>query len=313
MNLPLFSKLLVSICTVGGGSFGAYVAGFLGSGESEKKVQENNKLVSKDLEEHRSSGTEQSLKTEKDDESKGQATESLGKSEDVNSETQEQATSLESSSISNHPQVPEHSDNLEKTSENPSQNFTFQSKELQEALSSATSDDSEQIDSEETLEEIAEEEEGFERFEEYEGDEEEQQSLEVAEYIKKEEENERGEVLRVSCEDWTLDGIGGIKKKGAGVSGEECEYRRRRDSWGKEGMPQPLVWIDVVQSRAKKILENYGLWKDNVSIFKTNKNKRWTTKSQYKENTGEWDCTRKYSRQKEGNFLIACDFYKSQS
>ncbi|ADX97790.1 hypothetical protein [Mycoplasma suis] len=60
-----------------------------------------------------------------------------------------------------------------------------------------------------------------------------------------------------------------------------------------------LSWMDVEQSKAKKVLKYYGLWNSD-SKFTNNKRKSWKS--------GNWSCSRQFSG--KDRFAITCDYYR---
>ncbi|ADX97792.1 hypothetical protein [Mycoplasma suis] len=327
MDFPLFAKLLVSVCTVGGGSVGAYVAGFMGNNNSELREQgENQHNLVEQEGQHPSSKAEGSSdntkETEDNKDQSSEADEQQRKSQEQvsSSETNSNPTSAELNS-QNHEQKDEPS----VTSSTPTEPFRFENQEFQSILDGSEDVSDQENSYEEELDEQvsqeSEDEETFGSFEDYEkgyyrddSDDEEEgisnpSSLFVAEYIEKKGENQQGEALEVTCEDWTTDSWGELRKKSE-VSKSECDYRKKRDIWSKKGGSQPTVWLNVEQTKAKKILEKYGLWKGENSKFTTQKQNRWfTEKANFRETEGKWDCNREYSEHNSKNFLISCDFF----
>ncbi|ADX97786.1 hypothetical protein [Mycoplasma suis] len=297
MDIPLLTKLLVSACTVGGGSFGAYVAGFTGNSKKDfVQIQEKGgkgvegvKTPVKEVEESPETEIEDSSHQESDlqDEDNSKTT---PKQEELDSQKE-----VETNPIS--PKEPEIQE--------------FQDPLLQAELDS--SENSGQLDllNKEEEPEVKEEEERFDNFELYQWDEDEEDedvapTLEVAEYVQKtREERETGRVLEISCESWMRNGDGIFKK--STVDRNKCDSYKKRESWGKRGWSQPTSWVDVVKNKAKEVLGHYKLWVDKNSKFTNDEKSKWITKDE----SGRWECTRESSLN-EKNFWIHCDFFSER-
>ncbi|ADX97788.1 hypothetical protein [Mycoplasma suis] len=323
MNLPLLSKLLVSACTVGGGSFGAYVAGFMGNNETKQEILRNEESDSS-LE--LGSGSSEG----KREEGKVSQSDNKGEEQQTSGETRERKESLSSKPIQKdlREDSDSHSDQQDPaTSSEPREpEFSFDSELLQSELQNSV-DISTELEEDEVETQQISEEEKFDDFEEYEKEdydsfendddlEEDGEegifsrrnsavSLEVAEYVVKEEEDYYGTVTKVSCKKW-IRGYGDEINERE-MDRQDCESKKKITEWGKKKGAQSKVWLDVEKSKARKVLNHYGLWSKELSEFTTLGKSKWITKG--KDNSLGWECVRENSPYKN-NFWISCEYYR---
>ncbi|ADX97783.1 hypothetical protein [Mycoplasma suis] len=302
MNLPLLTKLLVSFCTVGGGSVGAFFASnpFIGGikgGEKEQVVKSQEKEKESPTEVSPKTTTEeaQGVKTqEEDSKSKEDLEQSQSDQELINSDQQTDLKVSENDS-----------------KETQSQEIQFEDQTIRRELENSSGFSDENT---EEIEEVKEEvKESFDTFEEYEEEDdlEDEEGLsssaKVGEYIGKVREDGSGNVLEVTCDNWIKEYDGNIGRREV-KDKQECEGRKKRSSWGKGGLTQPTAWLEIDKSKAKKVLVHYGLWIDKVSSFTGKEKDKWNTRD--RENRGNWTCSRETFGHNEKKFLISCDLYQ---
>ncbi|ADX97781.1 hypothetical protein [Mycoplasma suis] len=319
MGIISLTKGIVTLSTVGGTLIGSYFAtNTLSNSEKESPAQ----VVSVD-----NGGSVGAVKKDSEElRGKEEAEQSKSISSDSSEGTREIKNPAKTEDSS--PEVKENSNtSAEDSSQQEGERRDISGKEIQftdeslrsEDTSSSDISSSEEEDNTENLEVIEEEpKEVFDNFDDYEeddldDDEEEtriQLSMIVGEYIAKLQENDNGDVLEVSCDNWIRESDQRIGKRK--VEEETCKSRKNRSSWGKGGrISQPTVWLEVEKSKSKEILNHYGLWRDGISKFSDTEKAKWNTRD--KDNNGNWSCSRETCQQNKKKFLISCDLFAEQN
>ncbi|ADX97791.1 hypothetical protein [Mycoplasma suis] len=302
MNLPLFAKLLVSACTVGGGSFGAYAAGLLGKSE----IGSNSELINNPKLEENSSRHFNYAGKDRKEIDRDNSSDDIDSGDNTSSSLEGKGSSSDAQPVTDVKSANQQINNFqrEESSDTPSttetKTFSFQSTALQSELDNATSDISEKEDLEEDKEASQEIGEKFEDFvEDYDDSNEYEEGeidLKIAEYIKTGNENQELSDQGPTCETW-------MRKTGnqhsiSKENGENCTSRIQGKEWGRGDSVLLLTWLEVDQVKAKKVLKHYGLWSDNTQ-FKNDRKNSW--------DAGNWSCSRQFFG--EDKFTITCDYY----